>query len=42
MQPTQAEIAAYLAEDIGSGDLTANIIPEQTTASLWLCASSFK
>lgn len=33
MQPTQAEIAAYLAEDIGSGDLTANIIPEHTTAS---------
>lgn len=33
MQPTQAEIAAYLAEDIGRGDLTANIIPEQTTAT---------
>ena len=27
MQPTHSEIAAILAEDIGRGDLTANIIP---------------
>lgn len=32
MQPTSAEIAAYLAEDIGGGDLTANIIPASTQA----------
>lgn len=32
MQPTSAEISAYLAEDIGSGDLTANIIPAATQA----------
>ena len=32
MQPTRAEINAYLAEDIGSGDLTANIIPAATQA----------
>ncbi len=33
MQPTSAEIAAYLAEDVGSGDLTANIIPPSTQAA---------
>ncbi len=33
MQPTSAEIAAYLAEDVGSGDLTANIIPASTQAT---------
>jgi len=33
MQPTSAEIAAYLAEDIGSGDLTASIIPASFQAS---------
>lgn len=33
MQPTSAEIAAYLAEDIGDGDLTANIIPAATQAT---------
>lgn len=32
MQPTSAEIAAYLAEDIGGGDLTANIIPASAQA----------
>jgi len=32
-KPTPEEIAAYLAEDIGSGDLTAAIIPESTPAS---------
>ncbi|ANE57275.1 carboxylating nicotinate-nucleotide diphosphorylase [Methylomonas sp. DH-1] len=33
MQPNPAEIDRYLAEDIGDGDLTANIIPEQIQAS---------
>lgn len=33
MQPSNAEIAAYLAEDVGSGDLTANIIPASTRAT---------
>lgn len=33
MQPNPAEIDRYLAEDIGAGDLTANIIPEQIQAS---------
>ncbi len=32
MQVTSAEIAAFLDEDIGSGDLTANIIPVSTVA----------
>ncbi len=32
IQPSSAEIALYLAEDIGSGDLTANIIPVDTQA----------
>jgi len=33
LQPTAEEISAFLAEDIGSGDLTANIIPISITAS---------
>ncbi|QWF70719.1 carboxylating nicotinate-nucleotide diphosphorylase [Methylomonas paludis] len=33
MQPNSAEIAAFLAEDIGSGDLTAQIIPEASLAT---------
>lgn len=33
MQPNSAEIAAFLAEDIGSGDLTADIIPASTRAN---------
>ena len=33
LQPTHDEIAAYLAEDVGSGDLTASIIPESKQAS---------
>ena len=33
MQPSSAEIAAFLAEDIGSGDLTANLIAETVCAS---------
>jgi len=32
MQPTHSEIAAFLAEDMGNGDLTANIIPVSTQA----------
>lgn len=32
MQPSTAEIDAYLEEDIGSGDITAHIIPENVTA----------
>ena len=32
MQPSSAEIAAFLAEDIGSGDLTANLIAETVYA----------
>lgn len=32
MHPTTAEIAAFLAEDIGSGDLTANLIDEGQNA----------
>jgi nicotinate-nucleotide pyrophosphorylase (carboxylating) len=32
MQPTYSEIAAFLAEDMGDGDLTANIIPVSTQA----------
>jgi nicotinate-nucleotide pyrophosphorylase (carboxylating) len=32
MQPSHSEIAVFLAEDIGSGDLTANIIPVSTLA----------
>lgn len=31
-QPNLEDIAAYLAEDLGSGDLTANIIPETVEA----------
>lgn len=33
MQPSSAEIARYLAEDIGGGDVTASIIPIETLAS---------
>jgi len=33
MHPRFEDIAAYLAEDIGSGDLTANIIPATTQAT---------
>lgn len=33
MQPTVAEINSYLAEDIGDGDVTANIIPADVQAS---------
>lgn len=33
IQPSATEIAAYLAEDVGEGDLTANIIPIDTQAS---------
>ena len=33
LQPTHDEIAAYLAEDVGGGDLTASIIPETKQAS---------
>jgi nicotinate-nucleotide pyrophosphorylase (carboxylating) len=33
MQPTHAEIALFLSEDIGGGDLTAGIIPESASAS---------
>lgn len=33
LQPTSEEIAAYIAEDIGSGDLTARIIPDAARAS---------
>ena len=33
MQPTHSEIAAFLAEDMGNGDLTANIIPLSTLAA---------
>ena len=32
MQPNSAEIARYLSEDIGTGDITANIIPVGTLA----------
>ncbi len=32
-KPTREEIAAYLAEDLGSGDLTARIIPGHTQAT---------
>ena len=32
-QPNPKNIAAYLAEDLGSGDITASIIPEATQAS---------
>lgn len=32
LQPTPEEITHYLAEDIGSGDLTASIIPASTQA----------
>jgi len=32
VQPSFAEIAAFLAEDVGSGDLTASIIPPSTQA----------
>lgn len=32
MQPSSAEIARYLSEDIGTGDVTANIIPVGTLA----------
>jgi nicotinate-nucleotide pyrophosphorylase (carboxylating) len=32
MQPSTSEIAAFLAEDMGSGDLTANLIPLATQA----------
>ena len=33
VKPTHEEIAAYLAEDLGSGDLTACIIPETAQAT---------
>lgn len=33
MHPNNLEIAAFLAEDVGSGDLTANIIPATTLAT---------
>lgn len=33
LKPTHEEIAAYLAEDMGSGDLTARIVPETTQAT---------
>ncbi len=33
LQPTPEDIARYLAEDIGSGDITASIIPASTQAS---------
>ena len=33
MQPDNAEITAFLAEDIGSGDLTVKIIPPATLAA---------
>jgi nicotinate-nucleotide pyrophosphorylase (carboxylating) len=33
IQPSTDEIQRYLAEDIGPGDLTAQIIPEQQTAT---------
>lgn len=33
MQPNSAEIARYLAEDIGSGDITASIVSFETQAS---------
>jgi nicotinate-nucleotide pyrophosphorylase (carboxylating) len=33
MYPTSTEIAAFLNEDIGSGDLTATIIPNNTKAT---------
>ncbi|MDD4913875.1 MAG: carboxylating nicotinate-nucleotide diphosphorylase [Methylococcales bacterium] len=33
MQPSTSDIAAFLAEDMGNGDLTANIIPLATRAS---------
>ncbi len=32
-QPTSSEIKNFLAEDIGSGDLTASIIPQNTQAT---------
>lgn len=31
-QPTREEIATYLAEDVGTGDITAHIIPPSTRA----------
>lgn len=33
LQPTPEEIAAYLAEDVGTGDITANIIPPSAYAA---------
>ena len=33
IHPSHEEIAAYLAEDIGGGDLTAQIIPEAMSAT---------
>ncbi|OAI07346.1 nicotinate-nucleotide pyrophosphorylase [Methylomonas methanica] len=33
MQPNSAEIALYLAEDIGSGDITASIVSAETQAN---------
>ncbi len=33
LQPTPEDIVRYLAEDIGSGDITASIIPASTQAS---------
>lgn len=36
IKPTREEIAAFLAEDLGSGDLTAQIIPEHTQATAWI------
>lgn len=36
MQPSSAEIAAFLAEDVGSGDLTANLIATSIHASATL------
>ncbi len=36
LQPTVEEICAYLAEDVGSGDITASIIPASTHANATL------
>jgi len=33
LRPSHEEIAAYLAEDLGSGDITASITPETTRAT---------
>ena len=36
MQPTETEITAFLHEDVGSGDLTALLIPETTQAQAFV------